>query len=345
MKRAPAIFTVLLCLLLCLSAVLPCLAADAPPYRGIDVSRWQGNIDWARVKAADIDFAILRCFANRKDTTFETNYAAATARGIDVGAYVYMYATTESAAVAEAQNVLNALSGKALQLPVFLDVEDEDVLALDLQTLRTLMLTELRLFAAAGYSAGIYTSQSRTGLYQNDPAFAGYDRWVAKWSCYATDKNKKTFTFENQDPAQNHPDCDIWQFSNGGDGSVFGMSSTYVDLDYCYKDYLKAAETPPPEQAHIHAFRMEATQATCTEPGWLLKTCTECGAQERQEYAPAHGHSAPDASGRCSFCGAVLTEAPQGVSANDRCPLCGERHTGLLGFFLLVLHTFLAFFR
>ena len=131
------------CLVLLLLSLLPAQAFAAPPYEGVDVSKWQGTVDWAKVKQSGVEFAILRCFASRKDTTFEANYAGAAAQGIPVGAYVYMYARTPESAVKEAQNTLSALGGKALTLPLFLDVEDKDVKALGKETVTDLMLIEL----------------------------------------------------------------------------------------------------------------------------------------------------------------------------------------------------------
>ena len=67
-------------------------------YKGIDVSKHQGTIDWAKVKAAGVQFAMLRAgygrYDNQKDEQFEVNYKGATAAGIPVGAYHYSYATT-----------------------------------------------------------------------------------------------------------------------------------------------------------------------------------------------------------------------------------------------------------
>ena len=78
---------------------------------GIDVSSWQGNINWTQVKASGIDFAILRIMASGKDKYFETNYANARAAGVKVGVYIYSYADTVAEAEAEAVKVLGYLNG------------------------------------------------------------------------------------------------------------------------------------------------------------------------------------------------------------------------------------------
>lgn len=340
MKQVRWFLCFFLSALLCFGACVSAFSADAPPYRGLDVSYWQGTVDWAQVKAAGVDFAILRCFAARKDKNFETNYAGAKAQGIPVGAYVYMYATTQAAAAAEAQNALNALGGKALALPLFLDVEDPDVLALSRDTLRKLVLTELQVFGAAGYETGIYTSLSRAGVFTSAPEFAAEHFWIARWTCYTTDNAPQTFTFDDQDPnGSKKPGCAVWQFSNGGAGQLYGMSSAYVDLDYCYADFLHPAQPDPP---HTHSFTSQVTEPTCTQPGLLTQTCTDCGETSVTEYAPALGHTAADANGLCTRCGAPLAAAEELPGA---CPFCGKRHDGFFGPLLQFVHTVLAFFR
>ena len=337
-----------LCALLWLTGIFA-FAADSPPYRGVDVSRWQGSVDWSAVKAAGVDFALLRCYAYRKDANFEANYAGARAQNIPVGAYVYMYATTEEEAAAEAQGALNALGGKALQLPLFLDVEDDDVKPLGREKLTDLMLLEMNAFAAAGYRTGYYTSQSYVSAYMDASRLTGFDRWIARWTCYTTDSNPRTFTFDDQDPnGAKKPDCDIWQFSNGGAGGVYGMSSTYVDLDFCYTDYLNTAPQTPEEPetpAHVHVFTTQVTTPTCTEPGLLIRTCA-CGCSETEAYSPARGHSAPDENGRCIYCGSWVADVEVPVQdTTGLCPYCGEKHTGLFGWFVLLIHTIFSIFR
>ena len=315
--------------------------------KGVDVSRWQGTVDWAKVKKSGVEFAILRCFAYRKDATFETNYAGAAAQGIPVGAYVYMYATTPQGASQEAQNTLAALGGKALTYPLFLDVEDDSVFALSKETLTDLMLIELNLFAAAGYRVGIYCSLNHSTSEMDLTRLENCSRWIARWTCYTTDQNPKTYTFASQDPnGSKKPDCEMWQFSNGGKGSTYGMSSDYVDLDYCYVDYPAMGPCVPNE----HRWDARLTQRNCTDPGMLELTCSDCG--ETQSYAytlPAYGHTEPDENGCCARCGADLSEpeAPpeEPTAEEDVCPLCGETHRGPFGRFILLLHTIAARLR
>ena len=123
------------------------------PYRYIDVSRYQGAIDWAQVAAAGYKGAMLKTVStNRKlskradglyiDPTFEDNYGSAKAAGLDVGVYYYTYATSEAMADAELALVRQAVYGKELTLPVAVDVEENE-----LKPMSTLDLTNLTAYA------------------------------------------------------------------------------------------------------------------------------------------------------------------------------------------------------
>lgn len=351
MKRWKRWCVIMLSLVMLLSA-LPCAASgETAAKKGVDVSRWQGTVNWAKVKASGVEFAILRCFAYRKDATFEANYAGATAQGIPVGAYVFMYATTPQSAVQEAQNTLAALGGKALTYPLFLDVEDESVFALTKEALTDLLLIELQMFAAAGYRVGVYCSLSHSTSEMDLSRLENCSRWIARWTCYTTDQNKKTFTFANQDPnGSKKPDCEMWQFSNGGKGSTYGMASDYVDLDYCYVDYPAMGPCVPNE----HRWNAQLTDRTCTEPGTLVLTCADCGETRTTAYTtPAPGHTSPDENGCCTRCGADLTapetspEEPAEPPAETGrvCPLCGETHRGPFGMVILLFHTIAAYLK
>lgn len=167
-----------------------------PPYRYIDVSRYQGAIDWAQVAAAGYKGAMLKTVStNRKlskradglyiDPTFERNYAGARAAGLDVGVYYYTYATSEAMADAELALVRQAVYGKELTLPVAVDVEENK-----LKQLSTLDLTNLAAYALEqvekmGFYAQLYTY---TGYkYELDMA-----RLSSRWDVWLADYTGKT---------------------------------------------------------------------------------------------------------------------------------------------------------
>jgi GH25 family lysozyme M1 (1,4-beta-N-acetylmuramidase) len=130
--------------------------------QGIDVSRWQGQIDWAKVKAAGITFAILKCGGSDSgfytDRTFEYNYAEAKKNGIAVGAYYFVGrdCITYEAGQADAKRMLSICAGKEFELPLFIDCEAQE-------TKHKVGITDAILgfydmMVAAGRKAGVYAS-------------------------------------------------------------------------------------------------------------------------------------------------------------------------------------------
>lgn len=170
--------------------------AGEPPYRYLDVSRYQGTIDWAQVAAAGYKGAMLKTVStNRKlskrsdglyiDPTFEANYRNAKAAGLDVGVYYYTYATSEAMANAELALVRQAVYGKELTLPLAVDVEENK-----LKPMSTLDLTNLTAYALEqvekmGFYAQLYTY---TGYkYELDMA-----RLSSRWDVWLADYTGKT---------------------------------------------------------------------------------------------------------------------------------------------------------
>lgn len=196
--------------------------------KGIDVSQWQGTIDWAKVKAAGIEFAIIRAGFRgyaaagtlAEDTRFRENIQGAAAAGIPVGVYFFSQATTPEEGREEARYCLELVRPYKLDFPVFIDSEYANAQ----QTGRADGLTkEARTAAvaafcdeveAAGYYAGIYASESWFTQKLGD--VSRFDKWIANWS---------------GKPTAAHG---IWQYSNTG--RVDGISAA-VDLDEACKDY------------------------------------------------------------------------------------------------------------
>lgn len=203
-----------------------------PPYRYIDVSRYQGAIDWAQVAAAGYKGAMLKTVStNRKlskradglyiDPTFEDNYRSAKAAGLDVGVYYYTYATSEAMADAELALLRQAVYGKELTLPVAVDVEENK-----LKQLSTLDLTNLTAYALEqvermGFYAQLYTY---TGYkYELDMA-----RLSSRWDVWLADYTGKTPNVTFNYNAHQHT----------SKGAVPGISGN-VDLNVTTIDYPK----------------------------------------------------------------------------------------------------------
>lgn len=169
--------------------------AGEPPYRYIDVSWYQGEIDWAQVAAAGYKGVMLKTvstnskLSKRKDglyvdPTFEDNYKNAKAAGLDVGVYYYTYATSEAMADAELALVREAVRGKELTMPLAVDVEENKLKQLGRQALTDLTAYALARIEAMGFYAQLYTytSFANTRLYMGGAALSPYDVWLADYT-------------------------------------------------------------------------------------------------------------------------------------------------------------------
>lgn len=209
----------------------------------LDVSRWQGSIDWDKVKASGLVSGVMlktvstnRKLSKRKDglyvdPTFERNYAECKRLGIPVGVYYYTYAVSHTSADAELALLKTALTGKIFELPVCVDVEDNK-----LKKLRKQALTDLTAYALAtierwGFYALLYTGLNfgETRLYMGGAALCKYDVWLAR---YPKDKSKT----KPEDKPKTDFAFGMWQYTSTA--SVPGVSGN-VDLSHAYKDYAK----------------------------------------------------------------------------------------------------------
>ena len=127
----------------------------------IDVSTWQRNIDWQRVKAAGIKAVIIRAgFGVTKDNQFENHYAGARAAGLHLGAYWYSYAYDTDRAEREANACAAVLSGKSFDIPIYYDMEEDDQMPLGRATMTAIACRFLDTLQSKGYRVGMYSSPS-----------------------------------------------------------------------------------------------------------------------------------------------------------------------------------------
>lgn len=228
---------------------------------GIDVSEWQGVIDWAKAKAGGIKFAILRAgISSRADKCFATNYAACENAGIPVGAYWYCTATTVADAKAQAKLFLQIISGKKFSYPVYMDLEEPEQFALGKAKCSELADAFLTVLEQAGYFAGLYCSTSYLQQYLTDSIRSRYAIWVAQYytSC----------TYDG--------DYGIWQYNVAGNAEydIIGQKSIpgivgECDMDYCYTDYPTIIKN-----AGLNGFT-KVTQPTEPEPTPIPEPDTE----------------------------------------------------------------------
>lgn len=190
---------------------------------GIDVSKWQGNIDWKAVKADGVQFAILRAGygreASQKDETFEANYKGCKENGIPCGIYWYSYATTPEDAVKEAKTCLEVIKGKKFEYPIYFDLEEKRQLDLGKATCTAIAKAFLETVEKAGYWVGLYMSKSHLESHITEEVRNRYACWVAHYGVSKT-------TYKGQ--------YGIWQKSSTG--KVEGIDGN-VDLNECYIDY------------------------------------------------------------------------------------------------------------
>lgn len=187
--------------------------------KGIDVSKYQGNIDWGKVAASGVKFAFIRIgtMIGGMDPYFLNNIQQAQAHGIQVGVYIYSYAKNVNEATVEAMLVTQWLSAFGLQLPVAYDVEDKVHQNIPPAELANMINTFCILVDAAGYTPIVYTYKN---FYQSKIGATLWDKWIAQYG-----------------DSLNMPDSvAFWQYSSNG--SVPGINGR-VDMNYQYKDYSK----------------------------------------------------------------------------------------------------------
>lgn len=197
----------------------------------MDVSRWQGRIDWDKVKASNkIDGVMLRAMGNSGagkaskpylDPFFARNYAECARLGIPVGVYGYFKAVTRAEADKELAFFRSTLGGRNFQLPIAVDIEDAYQTVLGKSKLTDLVAYCLSVVESWGVYAMLYTGLyfAQNNLYMGGAALKPYDVWLA---AYRSKKPEPGWLFG------------MWQYTN--EGTIPGVSKG-VDLSHAYKDY------------------------------------------------------------------------------------------------------------
>ena len=192
--------------------------------RGVDVSEWNGTINWEKAQADDVSFAIIRCggrfMTSRKlygDSEFERNVKECERLGIPYGVYFFSTANSVTDAREEAQYTLKCIKGHNPTMPFYYDLEWEDLAS---TSNRKLLADMSKVFceeiAAAGYEPGIYASLSWWDNYLVDPCFENWTRWVAQY--YSRCQYEGAY--------------DIWQCT--GTGTIDGFPGS-VDINFDFR--------------------------------------------------------------------------------------------------------------
>lgn len=205
-----------------------------PPYRYIDVSRYQGKITldgWLKVKAAGYKGVMLRACGNSAnynpskayiDPTFETNYANAKAAGLNIGVYYFTKAMSEAEAEKELAALRQALRGKELTMPVAVDMEDETLAVLKPNDLTNLAAYHLEQIEKMGFFAQLYTYTSYANVHLDMERLAG------RWDIWLADYTGKTPKVQFKYSAHQH----------SSEGRVPGITGN-VDLNVTERNYPK----------------------------------------------------------------------------------------------------------
>ncbi len=203
--------------------------------KGIDISAYQRNVDFNKVKASGIDFVIIRAgygsIAGQMDKCFLSHAKGAKAAGLHVGAYWFVYAENEKEASKNARAFIEVLSKVKglIDFPVAIDFEGDStsyMRRMGVRPTRALNTTICKIIAqelqAAGYKVMMYLNPDYIRNHVNYDELKGYDLWLAQYSSSHSIK------------------CDIWQHTSTG--SVPGIKGN-VDMNICYKDYVSGSET------------------------------------------------------------------------------------------------------
>lgn len=193
-------------------------------YSLIDLSKWNGNVNFNCVRSAGIDGVIIRTgFGSESpkqiDRRFEEYYAGAKAAGLYVGAYHYSYAKTVQQAVSEAEFMLKIIKGKSFELPIYGDFEEQGKLSKSVCT--DMVKSFCNRLEISGAWAGVYSYDT----FFRDKIAADIPKRYTVWAARVEN------IFPKCVPAA---DIGIWQ--NSWKGKISGISGD-VDLDYCFKDF------------------------------------------------------------------------------------------------------------
>ena len=185
--------------------------------RGIDVSRWQGEINWSQVAADDVSFVMLGTRSKGAvDPYFHRNIQQASAAGVRVGVYIYSLATTVEMAEAEADFVLDLIHDYPVSYPVAFDMEDSTQGNLSKEELAAIANAFCKKISDSGYYPIIYANENwlKNKL---DMSLMDYPVWVARYSARPSYQNPV-----------------MWQATSTG--SVKGINGN-VDIDFQFKDF------------------------------------------------------------------------------------------------------------
>lgn len=199
--------------------------------KGVDVSTHQGKVNWEKVKASGIDYAILRCgfgddVAAQDDEWYMHNATECERVGMPYGVYLFSYAKTVKQAKSEAAHTIRLLKGRKITWPVYYDLEDAKTTG----TLSSTLIGDIveafcTAITKAGYKVGVYSYKNWMDTKLTDPRIKKWPLWLAQIN--------NTVTYGG--------DYEMWQYSSTG--KVSGVTGN-VDMNYAYVNYNTVAPAP-----------------------------------------------------------------------------------------------------
>lgn len=240
-------------------------AEEGIKLHGVDVSTYQGEIDWPMLAANDISFVIMRGGKRPDEKTdyftddrFEQNYVSARNVGLKIGVYLYCGATTWETFEATVYEFLETIEGKQFDYPVYLDVEQAQQEKLGKAVMTQYVLDALAIIKDAGFETGVYANLNWfTNHLDRDAIDAeGYPLWLARYT-------HDCESYDYSDPYS------MWQYSDKGYMPGLGVGATAVDLDVSYVDFNYHPELHPTRDTAYDAYlplRAHMLEETYTTP-------------------------------------------------------------------------------
>jgi len=190
---------------------------------GVDVSVWQGKIDWEKMKASGINYAMIRAgygnLSTQTDKYFEANVEGAEKAGMDFGAYWYSYASSPEDAVLEAKACLEVIKGHKFAYPIYYCIEDQCFASMSSKEISDIIKAFCSELEKNGYYVGVKSYANFLNTRVDDGVFADYDVWVSHYGVAKPDFSKN---------------YNMWQYTN--DGTINGLNGSF-NLDYAYLNF------------------------------------------------------------------------------------------------------------
>lgn len=234
--------------------------------KGVDVSHWQGKIDWEKVSKSDVDYAIIRCGfgnnnVNQDDKYFAQNIAGCEKYNIPYGIYIYSYAQNVSDAKSEAEHVLRLIksTGAKPEYPIYIDFEDASQNNLTAKKLGNIATAFFNKTIAAGYKAGVYANLNWWNNKLTDSRFSKWTRWVAQYNSVCAYSGR----------------YEMWQSTSTG--KVSGISGN-ADLNF-------ELEHNCSSDGHIYSQWVTTKSATISRKGSRTRICSVCGKVQKNAIA------------------------------------------------------------